>query len=107
LNEETFGSGGPSRNDNPKALEALPKIRELIFSGKFKEAEAMVNENMHTITWFKYQVVGDLIRIFQDMKLHQLLSRTRFGTAIFKTTYQVDGVTYSAKCCVTARQVLW
>src|SRR5690554_4887562 len=35
LNEETFWSGGPSHNDNPKAMEALPKVRELIFEGKY------------------------------------------------------------------------
>src|SRR5680860_1085674 len=39
LNEDTFWSGCPSRNDNVDALNALPQVRQLIFDGKFKEAE--------------------------------------------------------------------
>ena len=35
LNEGTLWSGGPSRNDNPDALTALPAIRQLIFEGKY------------------------------------------------------------------------
>lgn len=37
LNEETVWGGGPYRNDNPKALSSLSKVRELIFEGKTKE----------------------------------------------------------------------
>ena len=39
LNEHTVWSGSPNRNDNTNALEALPKVRELIFNGKYKAAE--------------------------------------------------------------------
>ena len=35
LNEETFWSGGPYNNNNPKGREALPKVRELVFQNKF------------------------------------------------------------------------
>lgn len=31
LNEETVWGGSPYRNDNPNALAALPKVRNLIF----------------------------------------------------------------------------
>lgn len=30
LNEETVWGGGPHRNDNPEALQALPQIRQLV-----------------------------------------------------------------------------
>ena len=33
LNEETVWGGGPHRNDNPKALAALPQIRQLVLRG--------------------------------------------------------------------------
>src|SRR6186713_1835796 len=39
LNEHTVWSGSPNRNDNPAALASLPEIRQLIFSGKQKDAE--------------------------------------------------------------------
>jgi alpha-L-fucosidase 2 len=97
LNEETFWSGGPSRNDNPKALEALPKIRELIFNGKFKEAETMVNENMLTqLHGSKYQVVGDLVLNFPGHEnFTNYYRELDLERAVFKTSYQVDGVTYT------------
>ena len=41
LNESTFWSGGPSRNDNPDALGALPAIRQLIFNGMYSSAESI------------------------------------------------------------------
>ena len=31
LNEETLWGGGPYRNDNPKALESLAEVRNLIY----------------------------------------------------------------------------
>src|SRR3954468_22683797 len=46
LNENTVWSGSPNRNDNPKALEALPEIRKLIFEGRQKEAERLANETI-------------------------------------------------------------
>jgi hypothetical protein len=46
LNEGTFWSGGPSRNDNPDALGVLPVIRQLIFDGMYSNAESIINQNV-------------------------------------------------------------
>src|SRR5690606_20683066 len=48
LNEGTVWSGSPNRNDNPDALEALPKVRALIFDKQFKAAENLANEKIVT-----------------------------------------------------------
>ena len=40
LNEETIWGGSPYNNTNPKAKEALPQIRQLIFEGRNKEDSA-------------------------------------------------------------------
>ena len=45
LNEETFWSGGPHSNNSQKSLASLPKVRELIFSGKEEEAAALINQD--------------------------------------------------------------
>ncbi len=37
LNEGTFWSGGPSRNDNPDAPKVLDSIRYYLFNGNYKE----------------------------------------------------------------------
>lgn len=96
LNEETFWSGGPSRNDNPRALEALPEIRQLIFEGKYQEAEKMVNENMMTQrNGSMYQVVGNLELNFDGHQDYTNYYRELdLEQAMFTTTYQVEGVTF-------------
>ena len=48
LNEETVWGGGPHRNDSPKAFGVLPKVRELIFAGREKEAEKVMADNFFT-----------------------------------------------------------
>ena len=46
LNEETVWGGGPHRNDNPEALQALPQIRQLVFEGRYREAQDLVSRNL-------------------------------------------------------------
>ena len=48
LNEHTVWSGSPNRNDNPLALDSLALIRQLIYDGKRKEAERVVNKSIIT-----------------------------------------------------------
>jgi hypothetical protein len=38
LNEDTLWDGFPKERNNPKALEALPVVRRLLFEGKNEEA---------------------------------------------------------------------
>ena len=45
LNENTVWAGQPYRNDNPDAKEALLKVRQLIFEGKYDEAQNLVNQH--------------------------------------------------------------
>ena len=44
LNEETVWGGSPYNNTNPKAKDALPEIRKLIFEGKNLEAQQLCGE---------------------------------------------------------------
>ena len=37
LNEETIWAGRPNNNANPEAKEYLPKVRDLVWKGKYKE----------------------------------------------------------------------
>ena len=48
LNEETFWSGGPHNNLNPKGRYALDNIRQLVFNDKFAEAQKMIDANFNT-----------------------------------------------------------
>ena len=65
LNEETIWAGQPNNVINPHAKEALPKVRQLIFEGHYKEAARLAEEEVMPHTAGKnmgmpYQPFGDL-----------------------------------------------
>jgi alpha-L-fucosidase 2 len=59
LNEDTFWSGGPKAWNNPHALKVLPQVRELVFAGKYQEADQLCRQ-MHGPFNESYQPLGDL-----------------------------------------------
>lgn len=96
LNEETLWGGGPYRNDNPKALESLAEVRNLIFSGKTMDAQNLIDQTFYTgRNGMPYQTIGSLIieapghekakNYYRDLNLERAVATTR---------YQVDGVNF-------------
>ncbi len=49
MNEETVWDGKYLDRSNPEALAVLPKVRELLFAGKSKEATELADGRMHGI----------------------------------------------------------
>jgi alpha-L-fucosidase 2 len=97
LNENTVWAGQPNRNDNPDAKEALPKVRQLIFDGKFKEAQDLVNQKFisKTSNGMPYQTVGNLNLSFPGHENYTNYYRElNIEKAITTTHYNVGGVTY-------------
>ncbi len=100
LNENTVWAGQPNRNDNPDAREALPEVRKLIFEGKYKEAQDLVNQKFISkiSNGMPYQTVGDLNLLFPG---HESVSGyyrdLDIERAVETTRYQVDGVNYESK----------
>jgi len=66
LNEDTLYAGGPYDATNPKALATLPKVRELVFAGRYAEAEALADEGMlsRPLKQMPYQPLADLVLDF-------------------------------------------
>ena len=99
LNEETISAGGPYENWNPKGPAALPKIRELIFSGQYQAAQDLggetllspVGEEMH------YQTAGSLKIRFagREGKVTDYRRELDIDRAVVRTSYTVDGVEYA------------
>lgn len=96
LNEETLWGGGPYRNDNPKALESLAEVRNLIFSGKTMDAQNLIDQTFYMgRNGMPYQTIGSLIieapghekakNYYRDLDLERAVATTR---------YQVDGVNF-------------
>lgn len=96
LNEETFWAGGPYQNNNPKGHEALAKVRELIFSDKFKEAQQLIDENFFTGQHgMSYLTLGSLLLDFPGHDAATGYYRELdIANAMATTRYAVDGVNY-------------
>lgn len=97
LNEHTVWSGSPNRNDNPLALDSLALLRQLIFDGKYKEAERLANKTIITKQSHgqMFQPVGNLQLVFKDHDAFSNYYRELdIERAITKTSYSVNGITY-------------
>ncbi|SDF03206.1 alpha-L-fucosidase 2 [Pricia antarctica] len=104
LNEHTVWSGSPNRNDNPDALEALPKVRKLIFDGEYKAAEKLADEKIISkkSNGQMFQPVGNLELTFPNHDGYEAYYRSLdIGNAISNTSYKIEGVTYSREAFVS------
>jgi alpha-L-fucosidase 2 len=98
LNEHTVWSGSPNRNDNPDALGSLNEIRQLIFDGQYKAAEKLSNEKILSKKSHgqMFQPVGNLELTFDGHDNYTDYHRElNIANAVSKTTYKVNGVTYT------------
>jgi|GEM_PF-100848 len=97
LNEGTFWSGGPSRNDNSKALSVLSTVRQNIFNGDYSSAGNLANSNIVATTLHGsiYQVLGNLNLAFTGNSSYSNYYRELdLENAKFTTTFNANGVTY-------------
>ena len=109
LNEDSLWSGAPQDADNPKALEALPEIRRLLFAGKYEEAEKLANRTLicrgpgsgrgrgGKIAYGSYQTLGDLNLEFAHGTNATPTNYRReldIADAISRVSYEVGGVKF-------------
>lgn len=97
LNENTVWGGQPNRNDNPDAKDALPEVRKLIFEGKYKEAQDLVNQKFISkiSQGMPYQTVGNLNLSFPGHEnFTNYYRELNIETAVTSTHYDIDGTTY-------------
>ena len=114
LNEESIWGGSPYNNVNPKAKEALPRIRQLIFEGRNKEAQEMCGHAIcsQTANGMPYQTVGSLHLDFEGVNNYsdyyrELDIEKAIVTTKFTIPYSVwQG--YNTKCIFPKRtSVAW
>lgn len=97
LNEETIWAGSPNNNPSPEAKEWLPKIRELVFAGKYKEAQDLCTAHVKAKTnqGMPYQSFGDLRLNFPGHARYTNYYRElSLDSARAVVCYDVDGVRY-------------
>ncbi len=101
LNEISLWSGSPYDSDNPQALEALPKIRELLFAGKYAEANNLANKKLvckpvgtgsgkaAKTPYGSYQTLGDLTLKFDGPRdFGDYRRQLDLDTAVAKVRYR-------------------
>jgi len=102
LNHIELWSGHPSNDDRPETLAALPKVRELLFAGRYAEANTLAQDKMmapkNSEAFGSYQMLGDLGLEFEhagnvtnyerelDMAAAEVRVRYRLGMAEYKRT---------------------
>ena len=98
LNEETISTGGPYENWNPEGRQYLQEIRELIFAGRYDEAQKLGDEHFLSPVGeeMSYQTAGSLkIRFLgRSGEVTDYRRELDLDRAVVRTSYKVDGVEY-------------
>jgi len=98
LNEDTLYAGGPYDPTHDEALQALPEARQLIFAGKYREANNLIGAKMmaRPLKQMPYQTVGNLLLAFPETeKVTNYRRDLNLDRAIASTSYNIDGVTFT------------
>lgn len=96
LNDETFWSGGPYNNNNPEGVKHLQEIRRLIFEGKEKEAENLINKYYMTPHHgMKYLTLGSLLINFNhEGETSDYRRQLDISNAVSEVNYKAGDVTF-------------
>lgn len=98
LNEDTLWTGGPYSPVNPEARPNLDRVRNLIFAGRFAEAEALAERHLmaRPLKQMSYQPAGDLW-IDQDIdgSVADYRRTLDLETAIATVNFRADGTKFT------------
>ena len=98
LNEETFWSGGPHDNNSKTSLQYLTEVRSLIFDGKEREAENIINQQFipgpHGM---RFLTLGSVKMDFGHDQVKDFCRELDLQTATATTSYIYNGVKYTRR----------
>ncbi|MEN3323121.1 glycoside hydrolase family 95 protein [Mariniflexile soesokkakense] len=98
LNEETIWAGSPNSNAHDKALKALPTVRQLIFDGKYAEAQELATTDIRSQTnnGMPYQTFGSVYMSFPGHQNYTNYYRDLdIENATAKVQYTVNGIEFT------------
>ncbi len=104
LNEGTFWSGRPHDYANPGALAYFPQIRDLVFAGKFQEAETMADRSFYGIPAAQqaFQSLGDLLLSFDDPgEVSGYRRELDLSTGVATVRYRAGGAAFTREILVS------
>jgi alpha-L-fucosidase 2 len=104
INEDTLWTGGPYSQVSREALPHLQEVRDLIFAGRYAEAEALANKYLvgRPLKQMSYQPTADLW-----IETHGLGWATPYrraldlDTAVATTTFTSNGTTFTRQVFVS------
>ncbi|HWB60899.1 MAG TPA: glycoside hydrolase family 95 protein, partial [Chthoniobacteraceae bacterium] len=105
LNEDSLWDGYPLDASNPKALQVLPQVRQLLFENKNNEAEKLAGANMlGTPSGVKpYQSLGELLIEAPGAEgASNYIRSLDLTTAIARVSYTSGGVNYTREMFASA-----
>jgi len=97
LNEATFWSGGPSRNDNPDGPKVLDSIRYYLFNGNYKRAQILADKGLtaKTLQGSAFQNIGDFTLDFKNNNdFKNYYRELDIEKAITTTTFTANGINF-------------
>jgi alpha-L-fucosidase 2 len=109
LNDITLWSGAPQDANNYEAYKLLPQIRQLLAEGRNNEAQAIMDKSFvctgkgsADVPFGCFQVLGNLQLEFDykgtrdsNIAVSDYERELSLNTALAKTTFKVNGVTYT------------
>ncbi len=114
LNEKSLWSGSVDDNNNPDAVKSLAKIRQLLFDGKYKEADELANKtqvckgvgsgsgNGANAPYGCFQTLGDLWLDFgKTTEYSNYMRELDLNQGIARVSYDQDGVNYQREIFVS------
>jgi len=104
LNESSFWSGRPHDYNDPEALKYFPQIRDLVFAGRFQEAEEMANGHFYGIPAAQqaYQPLGDLLLSFDGIETGGDYRRELdMETGVAKVSFRAGDVVFTREVFVS------
>lgn len=97
LNEGSFWSGGPSRNDNPDGPKVLDSIRYYLFNGNYKRAQILADKGLtaKSLHGSAYQNIGDFTLDFSNVNdVKNYYRELDIEKAITTTTFTSSGINF-------------
>jgi alpha-L-fucosidase 2 len=98
LNEDTLWAGGPYDPVNPEAAAAIPKARQLIFDGKFKEADRLIGAKVMAkpLSQMPYETLGDVLLTFPEASaVTDYRRELNLDTAVATVSYGANGAKFT------------
>ncbi len=100
LNEKSVWTGEERWDANPEALKTLPRVRKLLFEGRYKEAEALARKGILSYKpgnpAASYQALGDIFIHFRSQRgISNYRRELDIENAIATVQYQAGQVSYT------------